>query len=106
MSFSVCVFQPYHGTALREYCLRKGYIPENYLAGDFHMESGLEMPQISREEISGLQRTFTLYVKMPLEYRAEIAAAERLDWAGDDKFRDLAQIYRSGTAREEKAVRG
>ncbi|MFQ5713575.1 MAG: B12-binding domain-containing radical SAM protein [Candidatus Scalinduaceae bacterium] len=92
-SFGAYIFQPYQGTSLRDYCVRKGYIPEDYLAEDVHFSSGLTMPQITREEIGGLQRTFTLYTKLPKEYYDDIKIAERFDKEGNGKFKELSEIY-------------
>ena len=92
-SFGAYIFQPYHGTTLRDYCVRKGYLPADYLAGDAHMDSKLDMPHIAREEINGLQRTFALYVTLPEKYRNDIKIAERFDKEGNDKFACLSKIY-------------
>ena len=92
-SFGAYIFQPYQGTSLRDYCVRKGYISEDYLAEDVHFSSGLTMPQITKEEIGGLQRTFTLYTKLPKEYYGDIKIAETFDEAGDKKFKELSEIY-------------
>lgn len=92
-SFGAYIFQPYQGTSLRDYCVEKGYISEDYLAEDVHFSSGLTMPQISKKEIGGLQRTFTLYIKLPEEYYSDIKVAERFDEEGDKKFKELSGIY-------------
>lgn len=92
-SFGAYIFQPYQGTSLRDYCVKKGYISEDYLAEDVHFSSGLTMPQITREEIGGLQRTFTLYTKLPKEYYDDIKIAERFDKEGNGKFKELSEIY-------------
>ena len=92
-SFGAYIFQPYLGTSLRDYCVKKGYISEDYLAQDAHFGSGLTMPQITKEEISGLQRTFALYTKLPKKYYEDIKIAERFDKEGDKKFKELSEIY-------------
>ena len=91
-SFSACIFQPYHGTSLRDYCIERGYIDENYLAGDVHLETGLNMPQITKEEIRGLQRTFSLYVRLPEKYYKDIRIAEKFDEEGNRMFQQLQKI--------------
>lgn len=92
-SFGAYIFQPYHGTDLKKYCVEKGYIPEDYIAGDFHLDSSLTMPHIAKEEILGLQRTFTLYARLPKRYYNDIKIAEKFDRKGDDKFAELARLY-------------
>ena len=92
-SFGAYIFQPYQGTSLRDYCVRKGYISDDHLAQDAHFGSGLTMPQITKEEIGGLQRTFALYTKLPEEYYDDIKVAERFDEEGDKKFKELSEIY-------------
>ncbi len=92
-SFGAYIFQPYHGTSLRDYCVKKGYISEDYLSGDAHLGSGLDMPNITKEEISGLQRTFSLYVKLPKKQYPEIKIAEKFNKKGNDKFRELSRAY-------------
>ena len=92
-SFGAYIFQPYQGTSLRDYCVNKDYISEDYLAEDVHFSSGLTMPQITKEEIGGLQRTFALYTKLPEGYYDDIKVAEKFDEEGDKKFKELSEIY-------------
>lgn len=61
---SVMVLQPWEGTQIREQSIRYKYMNE----GDEHYtytDSCLTMPQLSKEEIKGLAKTFTLYRKVP-----------------------------------------
>ncbi len=92
-SFGAYVFQPFHGTSLRDYCLEKGYIAEDYLAKDPHLDSGLKEPHITKEEIVGLQRTFALYTRLPKKYYEDIKIAERFDKDGNKKFNELSELY-------------
>lgn len=92
-SFGAYIFQPFHGTLLRDYCVRKRYVSEDYLAGDVHCDSNLNTAHITKEEIIGLQRTFSLYVTLPEEYRSDIKIAEKSDEKGNKKFKDLSAIY-------------
>lgn len=92
-SFGAYIFQPYQGTNLRDYCIEKDYIPDDYLAGDAHLDAKLDMPQITKEEIIGLQRTFTLYTRLPKKYYDDIKIAERFNKKGNDKFMELAELY-------------
>lgn len=92
------IFQPYSGTALREYCIKKGYLSNRKIEigsseGTPIGTSPLRMPQISQEELEGLLRTFVLYVKMPRSYFPEIKKAEQLDEEGDKALSKLREIF-------------
>lgn len=86
-------FTPYHGTPLRELCIRRGYISGGEQTMNITKGSVLHMPQFPYEEIKGLIRTFTLYVKFPKERWPEIKIAERSDEEGDAAFRSLQQEF-------------
>ena len=86
-------FTPYHGTALREYCVQKGYIDEDTQTINITKDTVLNMPSMSPEEIRGLVRTFTLYVKFPIERYPEIAVAEKFDDEGNKMFKNLQAEY-------------
>lgn len=90
------VFQPYIGTQLHKYCIEKGYLSNGYIDPEKRTpigESILNMPQISKEEISGLLRTFVLYVKMPKSYYPKIRVAEQLNEKGDKALAELRNIF-------------
>lgn len=89
-SVMVYIFNPYHGTELYDYCLKKGYITKDILGGDYRMDNLLKMPQISNEEIQGLQRTFSMYVKFPKSRWNEIKLAE----TDDIVFKKLSEEYK------------
>jgi len=92
-SFGAYIFQPYQGTVLREVCVEKGYIKPDHIAGDAHLWPELDMPQITKEEIAGLQRTFALYVTMPKKYYPDIRIAEGFDVEGNKKFTELSELF-------------
>lgn len=87
-------FSPYHGTKLRELALQRGYIKEEDRVTIYTKDSVLNMPHFSKEEISGLIRTFALYVKLPKEYWPRIKVAERDDEEGRKAFAELAELYK------------
>lgn len=87
-------FTPFHGTALYDYCLSKGYIESDTLAGCLTKETALIMPQLPREEILGLMKTFSLYARLPREYWDKIKLAEKSDEAGNRAFEDLKILYK------------
>jgi len=86
-------FTPYHGTALREYSVQKGYIDDNTQTINITKDTVLNMPTMSPDEIRGLVRTFTLYVKFPVERYSEIAIAEKFDDEGNKMFQRLQAEY-------------
>ena len=58
------IFAPYHGTPLRNLAIEKGYIKEDEICSLSNTSASmLNMPTISKEEISGLAKVFSLYIK-------------------------------------------
>ena len=91
-------FIPYTGTALRALAERKNYIKKDYLCNQVETVDGiarsdLNMPTISKKEIMGLVKTFTLYARMPRKYWSEIKIAEQLNEEGNKKYQELMKIY-------------
>lgn len=86
-------FTPYHGTPLREYCVKRGYISGDTQTVNITKGTVLNMPQFPPDEIKGLIRTFTLYVKFPEDRYDEIRIAERFDDEGNAMFRKLQQEF-------------
>lgn len=87
-------FTPFHGTALYDYCIKKGYIEPDTLAGCLTKDTVVKMPQLGRDDIRGLMRTFSLYARMPKEYWDKIRVAERFDDEGNKAFKKLSAIYK------------
>ncbi len=88
------VFQPYSGTYLKDYCIKKGYLsPDDESIDNPVGSSVLDMPQLSKDEIEGLLRTFVLYVKMPKSYFPKIKIAEKQDKEGDEMLQELREIF-------------
>ncbi len=82
------IFAPYHGTPLRDLAIRKGYINDEEICSLSNTsESMLRMPTISKNEIQGLAKTFSLYTKFPKERWPEIKIAES-DGAEGTKMMD------------------
>ena len=71
-------FVPFHGTELREYAEKKGYISPDVICSVANSadDSLLNMPQWPKEDISRLRNTFAMYVKFPKSRWPEIAKAE------------------------------
>jgi len=82
------IFAPYHGTPLRDLAIRKGYIDDEEICSLSNTsESMLRMPTITKNEIQGLAKTFSLYTKFPKERWPEIKIAES-DGAEGTKMMD------------------
>jgi radical SAM superfamily enzyme YgiQ (UPF0313 family) len=87
------IFVPYRGTKLWGLSVKKGYIEKESIAGDYRMDSGMNMPHFPQDEIKGLQRTFPLYVRFPKSRWKEIEQAEKFDDGGNEKFSALSKEY-------------
>lgn len=86
-------FVPYKGTPFYKECIDKGYLTEDSRTGSLHGGSVLNMPYYSSEEIKGLVRTFSLYVRFPKQDWPLIQRAEKFDEEGNRIFRELAEKY-------------
>ncbi|ODS30447.1 MAG: oxidoreductase [Candidatus Scalindua rubra] len=89
----VSLYNPYKGTALREYCEEEGLIQKGSLAGDYRSETVLNMPQLSREELLGLQRTFPLYVRFPKSEWPRISKCEGNGQEAEILYKELSREY-------------
>ena len=70
-------YMPFHGTELREYAEKKGYIaPGTICSVSNSDESMLTMPQWDKKDIANLRNVFAMYVKFPKERWPEINKAE------------------------------
>lgn len=92
-SVNAFYFMPYRGTAMRRECEEKGYITETSETKGVMSGPIMKMPQLDNEELMGLVRTFSLYVKFPKEEWPEIEIAERFDDSGNRKFVELSTRY-------------
>jgi hypothetical protein len=90
------VWAPYHGTGLRDLAVEKGYLNRDTIIDlAIFSKSILEMPSISPDEIEGLARTFSFYVKFPENRFSEIELAESLDESGTRKWKELSDEFDS-----------
>lgn len=85
----VNIFAPYRGTRLRQLCVEKGYLSSDAIVGDYRQDVDVVMPQFTPEQIKGMHRTFTLYVKLPKSRWPEIERAEK----SDETFKRLRVEY-------------
>jgi anaerobic magnesium-protoporphyrin IX monomethyl ester cyclase len=98
------IWAPYHGTPLRELAIEKGYIDKDVIASISNTaHSMLNMPSITKEEITGLGKTFSYYVKFPKDRWKEIEVAEKDSEEGKQMHKKLSiefdQKYRFETAK-------
>ena len=71
------IFAPYHGTPLRDLAIKKGYIKDEEICSLSNTSASmLNMPTISKQEISNLAKVFSLYTKFPKDRWPEIKKAE------------------------------
>lgn len=88
------IFAPYHGTPLRDLAIEKGYINEEEICSLSNTSSSmLRMPTISRDEIQGIARVFSFYIKFPKERWGDIKIAEKFDKQGDEMFKKLGHEF-------------
>ncbi len=101
-SISCHVFAPYRGTKMRDYCIQKGYIDSGMFIPDFNFDSVLNMPTISKAEISALARTFAMYVKFPKDRWPSIRLAEEDTPQGRRLFKKLGKEFVDNFFMERK----
>lgn len=90
-SLSCSIFVPFHGTELREYSEKQGYIEKNRLCTVSNSDGTvLTMPQWNGGDINGLRKCFAMYVKFPKNRWPEIKRAEQ-DF---DLHEQLSEEYR------------
>lgn len=90
------IFAPYHGTPLREMAVEKGYLPADTICDvQKPAESMLDQPQLRREEVIGLARTFGLYQALPRKEWPWIEKAERDTQEGREIFERLQKEYQT-----------
>jgi biotin synthase-like enzyme len=92
-SVNAYIFTPYRGTAMYNDAAAKGYVDPDAETNSIITGSILNMPTISKEEILGLVRTFSLYVRFPKEEWPDIEMAEKFTPEGDAKFAELSNRY-------------
>jgi len=87
------LFVPYKGTPLRQYCIDKGYLDEAAQVHNVTDSVRLNMDSITYEELKGLQRTFSLYIKLPKSEWPRIKKAEKFNEEGNGIFEEYKKIY-------------
>ena len=87
------LFTPYKGTRLYQYCIENGYLDKDSKVHQLLDSVEMHMDSISYSELKGLQRTFSLYARMPETEFEKIRIAERFDDEGNKMFEELKEIY-------------
>jgi len=90
---STHIFSPYHGTEMRDNCVKAGMIEPGMIAEDFFQDYCLNNPTISKDEILGLFRTIPLYIEFGEKEYPRIKKAEDLDLRGNTAFGLLRNEY-------------
>jgi len=89
---SCSIFTPFVGTPLRDLAIEKGFLKDpNVLAPPNLDDSILEMPQFTRDQITGKARTFNLYIRLPENRWKDVEKAEALTPEGDRIWAELKQ---------------
>jgi radical SAM superfamily enzyme YgiQ (UPF0313 family) len=90
------IFTPYHGTSLRDVAIRNGYLePDSICSLNVTKGSILDMPQITSQELQGIARVFSFYVKMPKECFPKIRVSEGFDLIGEKTFLELREEFQA-----------
>ena len=88
------IFAPYHGTPLRDLAISKGYLNDDEICSLSNTSASmLRMPTISKEEISGLAKVFSFYIKFPENRWNDIKIAEKNDEEGTRMFEKLGKEF-------------
>lgn len=91
---STHIFNPYHGSEMRQLCVKEemidpGLIAEDFFQGDYCLKNNT----ISKEEVLGLFRTIPLYVEMDKSEYERIKVAEKNDALGNQAFSELKKEF-------------
>ncbi|MBT4671939.1 MAG: B12-binding domain-containing radical SAM protein [Rhodospirillaceae bacterium] len=92
-SVNASPFAPFHGTDLQTVCVKEGFIEPDHTPGSFLSDFALDQPQLSREEVLGLRKTFALYVRFPEKDWPLIERAEKDDEEGNRIYDELRARY-------------
>jgi anaerobic magnesium-protoporphyrin IX monomethyl ester cyclase len=87
-------FTPYRGTRLYRYCVENGYLDPNSKPHQLLDGSDIKYDKITKEELYGLQRTFSLYARLEEEWFPKIRIAEKFDEQGNKIYEELVEVFR------------
>jgi radical SAM superfamily enzyme YgiQ (UPF0313 family) len=92
-SISTNFMTPFKGTEIRRLCVERGYIePEFSVTTGIRGKPVLKLPQISNEELIGIQKVFSLYVKLPRLFYPLIRYCEKNRWQADTMYKALINL--------------
>jgi radical SAM superfamily enzyme YgiQ (UPF0313 family) len=92
-SINIFTFIPFSGTRLRQLAIDRGYVSSDAeIKFSWYKESMLTMPNLSKEDISGLEKTAHLYIKLDKKYWKDIEIAEKNDKKGLEMFDKLNRM--------------
>jgi anaerobic magnesium-protoporphyrin IX monomethyl ester cyclase len=93
---NIFLLTPYRGCEMYDVCRQNGYLEDNLIisSSDMSDKSVLNFPESFKKELTGLLRTFNLYVKMPEQYYDQIRIAELLDEEGNSMLNHLNEILK------------
>lgn len=87
-------FAPFHGTPLREIAIQKGYLDPNVIVDiQDPKTSVLDQPQLRKEEVLDLARTFGLYQTLPKDDWKWVQIAEKDTPEGRKVFEELHKKF-------------
>lgn len=86
-------FFPFEATELYDVSIKEGFYDKEEMPIYRREIPALKLPGLSREELVGLHKCFTLYIKLPKSYYPLIGRAEKNDPVGQEIFEILSRIY-------------
>ena len=90
----VSILYPFPGTQIHEICKKMGILKRELSAQVYYRsEPVLDMPQISREELQGLMKTFQIYMNTPKLFYPLIRLSEKDSFYGRGYLRLLREIF-------------
>jgi radical SAM superfamily enzyme YgiQ (UPF0313 family) len=94
LEINVFLFTPYRGCELYSICREQGLLNDIPFTNSSNMNerSVLNFSEEFQRDLSGLIRTFNLYVKLPEEYNDQIKIAEQLTDEGNAMLKKLTQL--------------
>jgi len=88
------IFTPFRGTPLRDIAVKLGHLDPNTIANmNYTAGSVLKLPGLSQEELMGLTRVFSFYVKFPENMFENIKIAEKFDTEGEKMYAKILKQY-------------
>jgi len=91
---SLFCFYPFPGTELRKVCLENNFIDKNKLNVETSgNQPALDMPNLSREEATGIARTFFAYSVMDEKLYPIIRICEEKNEYTDRILKEISNIY-------------